>query len=71
MDMEEQTTFVDEYCNSLRDKVKGYIAQGKLPETWNGLELRNLIADIANENKMHLEGKRLKEYKNDRLINNI
>lgn len=45
----------------------------KLPENWDGVELRQFIADRFSDCviKGILQGKRKKEYQNTMLVNNL
>jgi hypothetical protein len=73
MDKAEQIIFVGELVNSLRDKIVEEIIAGKIPENWDGIELRWLISDSAlyTTRICPANKKRKAEYNNTVIVNNL
>jgi hypothetical protein len=70
----ERVTFVETLCNSIRDEVIARIKTGGIPDNWNGMELRGLLAmKFERESRMDRPEyrKRRKAFLNDVLINNL
>lgn len=74
MDKEDQIEFVEELCDHVKNKILRYIDANKIPESWDGIELRRLIAEqyqnIVYDHYSN-KSKRIKDYKNYVLINNL
>lgn len=69
MTHDEQEQFVTDLCNSMRDRIHGLIRNAAVPETWDGIELRELIAHIACDNtSSRFTGERRADYENTLLI---
>ena len=68
-----QVTFVRELTETVTQKIVDDIFAGKVPAEWNGIELRQLLADrfAAAVFKDTLTGKRKREYNNTVLVNNL
>jgi hypothetical protein len=66
MDIDDQYRIAEEVLASLRREVLAKL--DRVPEKWEGREIRKLVHDTAT---FTLEGKRLKDYKNDCLIYNL
>lgn len=47
MTLDERKTFINSLCNSIRDDMLSKAP--RIPETWDGFELRTWIADNYNE----------------------
>lgn len=64
--------FVDDLLNDLRTDLRTKIIEGRVPRTWNGKQLRKLIAEKAKEND-YLPMSRIEKavYHNDVLVNNL
>ena len=78
MDREEQKELVSALCNDVRDEIQFKITIGKIPENWDGIELRELVADKFAQDTYFgkrwsntKRGTRYKDYKNTVLINNL
>jgi len=41
----DQVNFVRQLCGGVQDQIEKNIASGKVPENWDGVELRQYIAD--------------------------
>lgn len=70
----EQRRFVKELCASIEKKVLDHIKLGRIPTEWDGIELRELVADIADRSragKDTIGRKRLGDYRNTVIINNL
>lgn len=72
MSQEEKIEFIkkltDSFQKSLLEKLP------RVPENWDGFELRQWIVDSAADQMLcgsGLEGKRKREYKNDVIVNNL
>jgi hypothetical protein len=64
MEREEQVEFVNNLIDNIKDDI--LLVIHKAPAEWDGLELRELIADwfCESTSRRALGRKRLKEYKN-------
>ncbi len=76
MNKTEKIEFVKELSKNIQNKLIESIEAGKIPEEWDGIELRWLIADnvsiqhyYTKENSIYR--KRRKEYDNTVMINNL
>ena len=73
MSKEDQARIVSEMAYGLRDTMIEFIWADKVPESWNGHELRRWFAELAKE-RYAMGGMgiaRTREYNNVRLVNNI
>jgi hypothetical protein len=62
----------EEFINEHIDAIKKQILKKELPEHWEGLELKQYIADVfQGDLKSYFRPKRLREYRNDVLVNNL
>lgn len=73
MDSKDQIQFVTDLTNAVRDKIIGRIESGKIPESWDGIELRWLLRDKFENEVLGDYGnkKRKREYNNTVLVENI
>lgn len=73
MDRREKKKFVRSLSQSVTSMILKYIDAGKVPEEWDGVELRQLMADKFDQCvfKGSLTGRRLKEYKNATIVNGL
>jgi hypothetical protein len=69
----EQSKFVTDILKSIQDTILSKIAENKIPQNWNGVQLRQYIADKVNEQVLYIsmERKEKKIYDNDCLINGL
>jgi hypothetical protein len=67
----EQKQFVDDLTKNIADSIKETIDNGKLPEEWDGIELRMLIAARANNATYGTTRQRRSDFKNTVLVNNL
>lgn len=68
-----QKQLVTELMNRLRDEVVANIDQGKVPDAWDGIELRQYVADKASEAILvgTMGVRRLRNYRNDVIVHNL
>jgi len=72
MKSKEQIQFVTDLTNAVRDKIIKQIETGKIPETWDGIELRWLLRDkFEAQTSSRVDKKRKREYNNTVLVENI
>lgn len=72
MNKEEKKKFVIDLTKAVQDRIVVLIDEGKIPEQWDGHELRKLLADhFAYEMSALIVGKRLKDYKKVLITNGI
>jgi hypothetical protein len=65
MTSEEKQAFIEDLCNSLRDKVISDIP--KMPNNWDGIELRWLLSERATSDFEDTTARK-KEFNNTCLI---
>jgi len=70
-----QKGFVKELCNNVRDEILKQINQNKIPQGWDGIELRWLIKEKFDQCVLggftDKRCKRFKEFENECLISNL
>lgn len=71
---DEKARFIETLCDSVRDIALAHL--DVMPEEWDGLELREYIADkFAVERYMAYDKKRyrkrLSDYRNERIVRNL
>lgn len=74
MQKREQRRFVKELCARIENRILDHIKLGRIPAGWDGIELRELIADIAHEQRAgkDIMGRtRRRDYRNIVIINNL
>ena len=72
MTREEQIYFVRELSRTVTNDIVTLINAGKIPEDWNGIELRKYTGDVASEcSRAILVGKRLKNYRHEIVMRNL
>jgi hypothetical protein len=69
MDKLQQRQFVTDLCDNLRSDLLESV--NKVPENWDGHELREWVADTAGQFKGGMIRTRKREYKKDILVNNL
>jgi len=71
MTAKEKQSFIQELMAAMEKRMLKCVE--RMPEDWDGVELRQFIADTANHNTMPqlLKGKRKREYENAKMINNL
>lgn len=71
---EEQIGLVQDLMSSITSGVIAKINEGKIPESWDGHELRYYLADIFDSERTSLmkhNRKRRKNYHSDVYMNNL
>lgn len=73
MNKREKVEFVNDLMGSIREGIVASIESGKVPECWNGHQLRMLIAEKAQDAAwLGTENlARRRAYRNDVIINNL
>lgn len=72
LSQEEKVKFVRDLLGSITDKLVEDIESGRVPEHWNGIELRWLIAERANNATVGKQnGVVYRNYRNDVLVNDL
>ncbi len=73
--MPEQSALVHELIDGIRADLMRDIAAGKLPESWDGIELRQLVADrfafLCGSEALKRNKSRMKSFRNEVLIRNL
>lgn len=70
MTRKEQEQFVKDLTKTVRDSLLGDLP--RVPEDWDGNELRQWIADrFKNQVTSPLKGKRKRDYKNAVIVKNL
>lgn len=70
----EQRRFVKELRARIENTLLDHIKNGRIPENWDGIELRELIADTADRSRAGHDTfgrQRLKDYRNTVIVNNL
>lgn len=66
----EKKKFIKSLCDSIRDDLVKKVE--RMPDEWDGHELRELIADLADrERTSSMTGKRKRDYRNEVLVRNL
>ncbi len=73
MTRQEQLTFVRDLTRSISSEIEHDIRARRIPESWDGAELRQLLADRYERSvyRRALMGSRRREYVNTILVNNL
>jgi hypothetical protein len=78
MSPEQQKKIVTDLCNSVRDKLLERIDDFDIPEEWDGLELRQLVAEvfwqertIGNGRSIDFRSRRARAYHDIVLVENL
>ena len=64
MDKKTKIRFVREFTASVRDTMIEKIKDGKVPEEWDGVELRERLADLCNDKRGYMSADRARAYAN-------
>jgi hypothetical protein len=68
----EQRRFVKQMCEGLRLHLTRNIIEGRVPDTWDGFELRQWAADsLAERWVMGMGRARKRAYNNTRIVNGL
>lgn len=72
MERNEKIKFVNELLDCYKQLIVDKIISGKIPESWNGLELRQHVIDTFKGCKLgEMSIKRKRDYKNTVIVNNL
>ncbi len=73
MTKRDQKRIVREMSDTVRQRMIEAIESGKVPENWDGFELRKWMLDIVREDICYvgMTPSRLKDYHNDRTVASI
>lgn len=71
----DQMRFVNDLTQSLKDTIREKIGNGLIPENWDGIELREYLAELADRSRAtYMKSKRerrRRDYDNTVLVNNL
>jgi len=71
MERTEQRKFVRNLAVSIAEEIVSKIESGASPESWDGYELRQLLADKFARESFDMGRGRKKEYNNTVLVNSL
>lgn len=71
MTKDEQKEFATQLCASIKDKILDDITAGRVPENWDGHELRALIALRAKAAVYRMDAGHRRAFNGTVLINNL
>lgn len=71
MNQQEKIAFVKNFTASVTETILAMYEAGKIPEKWNGFEIRQHIADTYAKEAIRMDQARMKAYRNDVIINNL
>lgn len=73
MSKQEKKQFVISLMSNIQEFIVGKIESGTVPEHWDGHELRQYVTDTVGEKSVFspMKGKRMREYRNDLMVNDI
>lgn len=74
MDKQQQIDFVKDLAVNVANNVIRLIDADKVPENWDGVELRWLLADKFQDATLNMQREnkaRYKAYKNNVIVNNL
>lgn len=71
MTLKQKKTFIRDLTKSIMAQV--IVAAANMPEEWDGIEIRQLLADKFNQatHPRLLSGKRKRDYDNEVLVRNL
>jgi hypothetical protein len=67
----EKIQFVKELTGSIQQTVFDAILEGKIPENWDGIELRWYLAELFERSASFGSKPRKREYNNTVLVNDL
>ena len=71
MSKKEKLKFVRDLTRTIRDRILDDITGERVPKDWNGIELRQLLADKFSQSTFKMSRPYMAKYKNDVLIYNL
>jgi hypothetical protein len=70
MRLDERTAFINDLCDGIKNRILSKAA--KMPDEWDGYELRLYIADTAaSASYVKMLPSRKREYRNAVIVNNL
>jgi len=69
--MPEQIRFVKELTDNITQALIADITAGHIPDDWNGIQLRQLLADWYTRNTIRMKDRDQREYRRMKLLNNL
>jgi len=67
----DKLVFVDDLIHSIMISIKEDIEAGKIPDQWDEIELRQLIADRFASSTYKMDRKRKSAYVNEVIVRNL
>ncbi len=71
MTTSEKVTFVNQLVDTVKADIISAITDGRVPDDWDGFELRRLLADRFESEAFKLAPARQKAYRNVVLTNRL
>jgi len=73
MTKHEQMRFVNSLLGSIKDDIRRGISNGDIPATWDGIELREYVFELARRARRDdlLAGARGRDYRNTIITTNL
>lgn len=71
MTKNDQINFVKAITQSIQDKIVQQIEDNKIPESWNGIELRWLLAENFNRATSQYNKGLKRKYNNTVIVNDL
>ena len=71
MNTQEKITFVDNFMGAVRAELVAKIESGKVPEQWDGFELRQWLTDTFTRETYPMVPRRFREYRNARAVGEV
>ncbi len=73
MTPKEQAKFVHDLCHNVEVGIVEDIREGRVPEDWDGIELRELLARrfAAASYRQYLKGPRRRDFENTLIVANL
>lgn len=69
MNAAEKKAFIETICDRVRDEIIEKIP--KMPEEWNGFQLRELVGEMFQREKMNMSRRQRRDYHNDCYMYNL
>jgi len=69
----DKRIFIRNLCNSIRDEAMRSVTAERIPDNWDGVEIRQFLADKFSSETYPslLMGKRRREFENTVIVNNL
>lgn len=69
MNEEQKREFIRDLIQVMQSRIENAIP--KMPENWDGIELRQYVADCFASNVMKMKGTRQRDYTNEVITRNL